>query len=77
MPTTKKKSPPKFEPFEYVLAFGDQTAAPEGLVLLRISRSGNVLVEEHMPPSEFLQLARGFENVARGIRNALETGSAG
>lgn len=61
-----------FEPFEYTLAFGDDTAAPDGLVLLRISRKGKVMVEEFMPPTEFLNLARGFEDVARGIRNALE-----
>lgn len=61
-----------FEPFEYVLAFGDETAAPEGLVLLRISRKGKILVEEFMPPVEFLNLAAGFENVARGLRNVLD-----
>lgn len=60
-----------------MLTFGPDTAAPEGLVLVRISRAGRILVEDQMPPAEFLRLAHSFEHVARGIRNVLDGKPAG
>lgn len=69
MPTKKKIA---LEEFQYNIAFGEGTAARTGMVMLRITRAGRILVEEHMPPEEFLNLALSFENVARGVRNHLD-----
>jgi hypothetical protein len=72
MPTKTKLRKKDFIPFTYSLAFGPETAAPEGMVLMRIERNGVITHEERMVPEEFLNLAKAFEDVARGIRNVLE-----
>jgi hypothetical protein len=54
-------------PFQWEIAVGDKSAARPGMVMIRWSRAGQIMAEEHMPFDEFLNLAHGFENIARGI----------
>ena len=58
---------------QWDLAYGDETAAKSTHVMVRIAREGRILVEEHMPPEEFLTLAHAFENVARGVQAHLDS----
>ena len=57
---------------EWNFAFGEDTAAQGTHVMVRIAREGVILVEERMPPEEFLNLAHAFENVARGVQAHLD-----
>jgi hypothetical protein len=50
------------------LAYGEDTAAQGTHVMIRLSRAGVIIVEEHMAVDEFLNLAHAFENVARGVQ---------
>lgn len=72
LPTKRKPVKRKTYTFQYLITFGDDTAADPGKVLFRVSRDGAVLLEEHMDPGEFLQLADAFESQARGLRNVLD-----
>jgi hypothetical protein len=68
------KAPKRSEmiPFTYNIAFGDGTAARPGMVMLRLERDGRIMHEEHMPIDQFLNLAKAFEDVARGLRNVID-----
>lgn len=57
---------------QWDIAFGEETAAGGTNVMVRLSRAGVILIEEHMPPEEFLSLAHAFENVARGVQSFLD-----
>lgn len=66
------KTKPKTKPlvsYEYDLAYGDDTAAQNGMVMFRIACEGKILAEIHMPPDEFLTMAHSIESVARGVAN--------
>ena len=68
-----KRKPKKQElkPYAYDLAYGADSAAQPGTVMMRISLEGKILVEINMPPEEFLTLAHSFEVVARAVSEAL------
>jgi len=62
----RKKKPALVE-YAYDLAYGKDSAAQPGMVMLRIAKEGTILAELNMPPEEFLQLAHAVEAVARAV----------
>ena len=61
----KKRATPV--PYAYDLAYGKDSAAQPGMVMLRIAKESKILAELNMPPEEFLQLAHAVEAVARAV----------
>ncbi len=65
--TTKLKKKPDLVPYAYDLAYGKDSAAQPGMVMLRIAKEGKILVELNMPPDEFTSLAHAVEVVNRAV----------
>jgi hypothetical protein len=63
----KPKETKVLTPIAYDLAYGEDSAAQPGMVMLRIAKDGKILCELNMPPEEFLQLAHAIENVGRAV----------
>lgn len=55
------------ERYGYDLAYGKDSEAAPGMVLFRVSRGKDVLVNINMPPQEFVQLAGAIAVVMRAI----------
>ena len=59
-------------PYAYDLAYGKDSAAQPGMVMLRLAKEGRILAELNMPPEEFLQLAHAVEIVARAVDSDMQ-----
>ena len=65
MTTKPKKKQPI--PVSFDLAYGKDSAAQPGTVMVRIGCEGRILADVSLPPEEFLNLAHAFEVVARAV----------
>jgi len=63
----RRKRPAPLVEYAYDLAYGKDSAAQAGMVMLRLAKEGTILAELNMPPEEFLQLAHAVEIVARAV----------
>ena len=63
----RRKRPAPLVEYAYDLAYGKDSAAQPGMVMLRIAKESQILCELNMPPEEFMQLAHAVEAVARAV----------
>lgn len=54
-------------PYAWDIVYGPESAAQPGMVMLRIHRGPEIIVELNMPPLEYLGFVKGVNKVAKGI----------